>query len=187
MTDDALGNNVLSLSGADAGSFTLVSGIGGKELWFNGGANFEAKAAYDDEFFYLIWKVEDQFVLARRTEHQQPVYRDSCVEFFFTPGGDPAEVGYFNLETNCAGVKLFGIHVAGSKVEKLAAQGGATREAVRKETAKPKLGRPKSFVFAFRPPTKAFNLRLSFSKSKVEKDEIIEALQNIIAELRARS
>lgn len=47
VTDDALGNNVLSLSGADAGSFALVSGIGGKELWFNGGANFEAKAAYD--------------------------------------------------------------------------------------------------------------------------------------------
>jgi ParB family transcriptional regulator, chromosome partitioning protein len=69
-------------------------------------------------------------------------------------------------------------------VEKLASQGGATREAVRKETAKPKPGRPKSFVFAFRPPTKAFNLRLSFTKSKVAKDEIIEALQNIIAELR---
>jgi ParB family transcriptional regulator, chromosome partitioning protein len=70
-------------------------------------------------------------------------------------------------------------------VERLAAQGGsATREAVRKETAKPKPGRPKSFVFAFRPPTKAFNLRLSFSKSKVAKDEIIEALENIITELR---
>src|SRR5688500_17400449 len=58
-------------------------------------------------------------------------------------------------------------------VEKLASPGGATREAVRKETAKPKPGRPKSFVFAFRPPTKAFNLRLSFTKSKVAKDEII--------------
>ena len=70
-------------------------------------------------------------------------------------------------------------------VEKLAAQGGsATREAVRKETARPKPGRPKSFVFAFRPPTKAFNLRLSFTKSKVAKDEIIDALEKIIAELR---
>jgi ParB family transcriptional regulator, chromosome partitioning protein len=71
-------------------------------------------------------------------------------------------------------------------VERLAAQGGsATREAVRKETAKPKPGRPKAFVFAFRPPTKAFNLRLSFTKSKVAKDEIIEALENIITELRS--
>jgi len=56
----------------------------------------------------------------------------------------------------------------------------------RKETAKPKSGRPKSFVFAFKPPTKAFNLRLQFTKSRVEKDEIISALETIIRELRAR-
>lgn len=73
----------------------------------------QAKVAYDDQALYLIWKVEDRYVLAKRTKHQQDVYRDSCVEFFFTPGGDPAERGYFNLETNCAGVKLLGIHVGG--------------------------------------------------------------------------
>jgi ParB family chromosome partitioning protein len=71
-------------------------------------------------------------------------------------------------------------------VEKLAEQGGATRQDVRKETAKPKAGRPKFFVFAFKPPTKAFDLRLSFRKSRVDKDEIIEALQNIIKDLRAQ-
>ncbi len=47
ITDDALGTNVLSLSGADAASFSIVDGVGGKELHFNGGANFEAKAGYD--------------------------------------------------------------------------------------------------------------------------------------------
>jgi ParB family transcriptional regulator, chromosome partitioning protein len=70
-------------------------------------------------------------------------------------------------------------------VEKLAS-GGVTREEVRKETAKPKPGRPKFFVFAFKPPTKAFDLRLSFKKSRVDKDEIIEALQNIIKDLRSQ-
>ena len=70
-------------------------------------------------------------------------------------------------------------------VEKLAGQGSATRQDVRKETARPKPGRPKSFVFAFKPPTKTFALRLSFRKSRVEKDEIIEALENIIQELRS--
>jgi ParB family chromosome partitioning protein len=69
-------------------------------------------------------------------------------------------------------------------VERLAGQGTTTRQDVRKETARPQAGRPKSFVFAFKPPTKAFDLRLSFKKSKVEKDEIIEALENIIRELR---
>jgi len=70
-------------------------------------------------------------------------------------------------------------------VERLAGQGTATREAARRETAKPATGRPKYFVFAFKPPTKSFDLRLSFKKSRVEKDEIITALENIIKELRA--
>ena len=71
-------------------------------------------------------------------------------------------------------------------VEKLTSQGTATRADVRKETAKP-TARPKSYVFAFRPPTKAFDLRLSFKKSRVERDEIIEALENIIRELRTQN
>jgi len=40
-------------------------------------------------------------------------------------------------------------------------------------------------VFAFKPQTKAFNLRLSFTKSRVDKSEIIEALEGIIRELKA--
>lgn len=70
-------------------------------------------------------------------------------------------------------------------VEKLATQGGTTREAVRKETAKPTSGRPKHFVFSFRPPTKSFQLRMNFAKGRVDKSEIISALENIIKELRA--
>jgi ParB family transcriptional regulator, chromosome partitioning protein len=69
-------------------------------------------------------------------------------------------------------------------VEKVA-QGGGTRQAVREETAKGKPGRPKAFVFAFKPPTKLFNLRLSFTKARVDKSEIIEALEGIIRELKA--
>jgi hypothetical protein len=70
-------------------------------------------------------------------------------------------------------------------VERLAGQGAVTRQSARQEVAKAKPGRPKSYVFAFRPPTKAFDLRLSFRKSKVEPSEIIEALENIIRELKA--
>jgi ParB family transcriptional regulator, chromosome partitioning protein len=69
-------------------------------------------------------------------------------------------------------------------VERLAGHGAPTRQDVRKETAKTKPGRPRAFVFAFKPPSKTFDLRLSFKKSKVEKDEIIEALENIIRALR---
>lgn len=47
IVDDALGNDALSLSGADAASFAIVTGPNGPELHFLGGANFEAKASYD--------------------------------------------------------------------------------------------------------------------------------------------
>jgi ParB family transcriptional regulator, chromosome partitioning protein len=68
-------------------------------------------------------------------------------------------------------------------IEKITSQ-GATREQLRKEAEKPKTGRPKSFVFAFRPPTKAFNLRLQFNKRNASKDEVISALEEIIRELK---
>jgi ParB family chromosome partitioning protein len=70
-------------------------------------------------------------------------------------------------------------------IEKITRDGGTTREAVRKETAKPKPGRPKAYIFNYKAPTKAFNLQLRFAKSKVARDEVIEALEAIIAELRA--
>jgi len=69
-------------------------------------------------------------------------------------------------------------------IEKVATEGGATREQIRKETQKPKAGRPKAFTFNFRPSHKAFNLRLSFNKKSASKDEVISALENILQELR---
>jgi ParB family chromosome partitioning protein len=71
-------------------------------------------------------------------------------------------------------------------VEKISREGGVTREAVRKETAKPKAGRPKAFVFNYKAPTKTFNLSLRFAKARVERDEVISALEAIIKELRAQ-
>jgi ParB family chromosome partitioning protein len=69
-------------------------------------------------------------------------------------------------------------------IEKIASQGGATRQQVREATAKPKAGRPKHYVFAYRAPTKLFNLKLSFAKARVNRDEIIDALERIIHDLR---
>ncbi len=71
-------------------------------------------------------------------------------------------------------------------VEKMAAQGAVTRQNIRAETAKPRAGgKPRSYVFAFKSPTKLFQLRMSFKKVRVDKREIIEALETIIRELRA--
>lgn len=59
-----------------------------------------------------------------------------------------------------------------------------TREKVRRVASGPKPGRPKAFVFQYRPPTKTFQLNLKFKRSEVEKSEVIAALEGILAELR---
>jgi hypothetical protein len=69
-------------------------------------------------------------------------------------------------------------------IEKIASQGGATRQQLRDAAAKAKPGRPKSYVFAYRPPTKAFNLKLSFAKSRASREDVIEALEAILHDLR---
>jgi len=75
-----------------------------------------AKLAYNTESLYLIFQVEDRYVRALAENYQDRVCEDSCVEFFFTPGEDPAQ-GYFNLEVNCGGTALFN-HQKGRNIEK---------------------------------------------------------------------
>ncbi len=67
----------------------------------------EVKMLYDDERIYVIFRVEDKYVRSVAVESNSSVWKDSCVEFFFTPGNDVSE-GYFNLETNCGGTILCG-------------------------------------------------------------------------------
>jgi ParB family chromosome partitioning protein len=70
-------------------------------------------------------------------------------------------------------------------VEKMIERGPVTRQALRAAIDKRKDKRkPRPYVFAFRPPTKSFQLRMSFSKARVDKTEIIEALETIVRELR---
>jgi ParB family chromosome partitioning protein len=70
-------------------------------------------------------------------------------------------------------------------IEKIASGGtGATRQQLRDAAAKPKAGRPKHYVFAYRPPTKAFNLKISFAKSRASRDDVIDALEAIIRDLK---
>jgi ParB family chromosome partitioning protein len=72
-------------------------------------------------------------------------------------------------------------------VEKIASQGGATRAEVRQDLAKPKAaGRPKAYVFNYKPENKAFNLKLKFRKGNVPRQEVIEALEAILKELRTQ-
>lgn len=75
----------------------------------------QAKLAYDEDALFVIFKVEDRYVRATAQVYQDEVFKDSCVEFFFTPGEDITQ-GYFNFEINCGGTALF-YHQKGRKNE----------------------------------------------------------------------
>jgi hypothetical protein len=66
----------------------------------------EVKIAYDETSIHLMFQVADRYVRAVALDHQDNVWEDSCVEFFFTPNAD-VSMGYFNLEMNCGGIFLF--------------------------------------------------------------------------------
>ncbi len=74
----------------------------------------EAKLFFDDEAVFVMFRVEDRFIRAVAKHHQDNVFEDSCVEFFFTPGPDVSK-GYFNLEMNCGGTILFHFQTAREK------------------------------------------------------------------------
>jgi len=64
-----------------------------------------AALRYSSTALLLWFRVEDRYVLSRHRGFNQPVCRDSCVEFFFQP---PSCLGYFNLEINGGGALLMG-------------------------------------------------------------------------------
>jgi ParB family chromosome partitioning protein len=70
-------------------------------------------------------------------------------------------------------------------VERIASRHAATREQVRRQSGKAHRGRPRAFVFSYRPETKAFSLSLKFRKGQVEEDEIINTLEAILQDLRS--
>lgn len=77
----------------------------------------QVKVLYESENVYVAFRVEDQYVKAVTDSRHGSVYKDSCVEFFFTP--DPAlENVYFNLEINCGGMMLFCYHDNNKNIEK---------------------------------------------------------------------
>lgn len=69
------------------------------------------------------------------------------------------------------------------------AEGGLTRAGVREQTSgkaakKAQRGRPKNFRYSFRDKELPFRLEMNFRKSRVERDEIIDALKMVIDRLK---
>lgn len=74
-----------------------------KILYNNWNIECDVKAAFaiqnDENNIYLEFKVEESDVKARYKNFNEPVYEDSCVEFFVSFDGQ----NYYNLEFNCIG------------------------------------------------------------------------------------
>lgn len=64
----------------------------------------ELSLVYGDKELYLKYYVEDKYFIARKSETNQNIYEDSCVEFFAAPSDD----GYYNFEMNALGACLMG-------------------------------------------------------------------------------
>lgn len=62
-----------------------------------------ARLLYDALGIHGMFRVEDRYLRCLRTQYQDPVWKDSCVEFFAQP---MPERGYFNFEFNCGGALL---------------------------------------------------------------------------------
>lgn len=69
----------------------------------------EVKMQYDPENIYVIFRVQDRYVRAVATGINGQVWKDSCVEFFFSPYPGTGN-SYLNLEVNCNGIPLMQHH-----------------------------------------------------------------------------
>jgi hypothetical protein len=76
-------------------------------LWLNNGYKplVEVRLCWSRKFLYIKFRVGEKKAAARYTKFQDPVYKDSCVEFFVDMF--PAKkLGYVNFEMNNYGALL---------------------------------------------------------------------------------
>jgi len=112
-----------------------------------------AKLAWDSSAVYVIFRVEDRYVRAVAEEYQDAVCRDSCVEFFFTPGADLG-LSYFNVEINCGGTMLFWWHPEGKKAVPVAAEDGEKVQIAHSlpRTVEPEIAEHTTWTLEYRLP-----------------------------------
>ena len=63
----------------------------------------QARMLWDDNCLYVLYECKDRDITAALTEHDDPVYKDDCVEIFVSPAPDKSRF-YFGFEMNCRGV-----------------------------------------------------------------------------------
>ena len=76
-------------------------------LWLENGYRppVEVKLCYSRSFLHVRFRVGERRVRVKYLKFQDPVYKDSCVEFFIDAFPE-SRLGYVNFETNAAGTLL---------------------------------------------------------------------------------
>jgi hypothetical protein len=76
-------------------------------LWLDNGYRppVEVKLCYSRSFLHVRFEVGERRVRVKYVKFQDPVYKDSCVEFFIDAFPESRQ-GYINFETNAAGTLL---------------------------------------------------------------------------------
>lgn len=83
--------------------------------------------AYSDGEIFLKYYVREEFVKAEKTESNQMVCEDSCLEFFVSPADDGI---YYNFEFNAIGTCLLGAGTC--RKDRIPAPGSAINDIRRK-------------------------------------------------------
>lgn len=79
----------------------------GHYLWLENDyrPDVEVRLCWSRGFLHVRFRVGERRVRVRHTKFQDPVYKDSCVEFFVDAFPESRQ-GYINFETNAAGTLL---------------------------------------------------------------------------------
>lgn len=111
----------------------------------------QAKMMYDKDNLYIIYKVNDRFIKIVTDKINGPVWRDSAVEFFFSPDADEP-LKYFNLEVNGGGTPL--LAYSGSRDKRVNEQDIRLIEIAHTlpETVNPEMTEPREWTLECRIP-----------------------------------
>jgi hypothetical protein len=75
----------------------------------------EVRLWRSEKGFHGLFRTHDRYVRSVHTRYGDPVYEDSCVEFFFSPD---LSAGYLNFEFNAGGALLAGFVTDHRRTEK---------------------------------------------------------------------
>ena len=99
----------------DEAAWKAVPSVGAFQFpWFKQGQReqTDARLLWDKQNLYVAFRCTDAHIWGVHTRHDDPVYRDDCVEVFTSPNPDHRE-SYFNIEMNVRGAFLDRHHPEG--------------------------------------------------------------------------